>query len=368
MTEDGHTQENAPRRGNPEDVQDISTQELIDNNYETRLEPRNGPDKDPEMSRGRDLAAAMEEPGRTRHDDSINASSNNEDRSDEGYDLSTGAERSAATYVGKPRDPHYDDQLQRVNDNRDTYDGSLGQRQNQWDKKRICEAICSQLPISELQRKKILNAMEELDLERFGQQKAIERVCLGTAAVIVDPERAENADYPDEVTLLSWEDEFRATAKPLGVSMSDLSTIKRIVREELGWASLDPVTVGPKRDVNLPKIPFSDRPDEYWERQSPQSWEFIARSWETKDDEYKEAVPEEKQELVRLLHKWEPWERSDESTDRDSEEKPSNCSKIDCKEIGEVTENAFDEEFDSIDEQIAAEAAELVRLMESADS
>lgn len=363
MTGNEHTQDDAHDR--PDDVQNISTQDLVDNNYDVDLKPSGGSGTGPDVSKSRGHAeAAWEEPGRTRHDDSIDASSHKEDRTDDGYDLSTKPEMSAATYVGKPDDPYYDEELQRMNDSRDRDEGSLGQRQNEWDKKRISQAICSQIPISKRQREKVVNAMESLNLERFGQQKAIERVCLGAVAVIVNDERVEQTDNPEDVTPVSWEDEFKAIANRHDVSMSDLSTIKSIVRDELEGQAMEPVTAGYKRDMNLPKTSISEKPDEYWEHHSPREWETIARMWENQEDEYKETVPDEKRELIRLLQKWKPWEQFDDPTLPDSEDREPDPIKSDEKAT-EIDEETIEEELDLLNETVEAEA--LVEQMEADD-
>jgi hypothetical protein len=363
MSEDERGQESAHSRDIPSDVQNVSTQELVDNNYEVDMGRgggvRGSSGIDPDVPGDRGRASAVEEPGRTQYDDSVAASSSDDGRSDEGYEFETKSEMSAATQVGKEGDDHYDDWFQTVNDNRDRYEGSLGKRQNEWDKKRISEAICSQLPISDLQREKVLNAMELMNMERFGQQKAIERVCLGTTAVIVNEERVDQADSLEEVTSLTWEDEFKAITEPHGISMSDMGTIKEIVREELEDKMLMPVTVGAKRDPNLPKMSTSDLPDEHWDRFSPRVWEQVARSWEEQDEEYREAVPDDYRDLIQLLRNWEPWNLSDstnheiegESGQSDSVEGTSKSAEeaVEGNSVDETIRTEVDSLFDEVD-------------------
>jgi hypothetical protein len=128
----------------PADVQDVSTEELVANDYNVDFGDRDIPGSEPVESRFRTpQPGSFDDPGRTRHDNSIDASSDETDRTDEGYRITTGYESRSATRVGKPDDPDYDSELDRINEGRDRSDGSLSKRQSEWDKKRIAEAICS---------------------------------------------------------------------------------------------------------------------------------------------------------------------------------------------------------------------------------
>lgn len=74
----------------PEELQDISTEELIESDYEAI--PPTGAEDDEDSKRRYHDAAGLNPPGRTRHDDSINASSEDpggsphEDAYSAGYD------------------------------------------------------------------------------------------------------------------------------------------------------------------------------------------------------------------------------------------------------------------------------------------
>jgi hypothetical protein len=139
----------------------------------------------------------------------------------------------------------------------------------------------------------VAGAMESLNLDRFGRQKVFEQVCLGVVAVLVDPDRVEHSDHPNDVTLVSWEDEFRMIADRHDVSMSDLSTIKELVREELSGRSFGQRSLA-RRDVNLPKLSPSKYPDEYWETYGPESRVIIAKHVDLRDEEFKVVILDEK--------------------------------------------------------------------------
>lgn len=348
----------------PDAVQDIPTEKLTGKGYPM---PASGHESERSSEpEHRDRARGprtLSDPGRMRNDESIDASSIDTPRDDEGYAFSTDPEMKAATGVGKPGkpDPHYDEQRQKMNDGRDPSDGTLSHRQAAWDKKRIARALCSDLPISKRQREQVVAAMEQLDLDRFGYQKAIERVCLGVVAVIVNDQRVEQGSTPDDVTLVSWEDQFREIATKFDVGMSDLSTIKKIVREELGDQPPEPAEADTNRDPNLPDIPPAEQPDEYWDRQPSRYWIRLARYWERYDADLKAALPEEKRKLVDLLRTWEPRDEAsvpaeNQSTDDDSRTTSDgdgavNATDESCEE---------DQESISVDDDIRAEAEAMI--------
>lgn len=300
----------------PEQVQNLSTEELGNNEHAV---PRSNADEGNHQNRPRSDPPACPEPGQTRYDDSINASSEDPGGSRSGYDFNAGHEMTAATSVGKTDDPNYNEDLQRRNDGRDQADGTLSHRQAEWDKKRITQAISSDLPISKRQRETVVLAMQQLNLDRFGHQKGIERVCLGVAAVIVNDEREEQASSPEEVTPLSWEDQFKDLAAKYDISMSDLSTIKEIVREELGDRPPTPAVTGIRRDRNLPKTSPSEKPDEYWDRLPARYWVHLARTWKHVEDDLKKEIPDQHRKHVDSLRNWKPWDRADEPAPSDDE-------------------------------------------------
>lgn len=365
MTNDDYREDTGNHREIPEEVQDISTEELTANDYDVvPSDYQSGDDIEPQNAYVQEPPADFE-PGRTRNDDSIDASSENLGGTRTGRDYSAGHEMSAATNVGKPDERgSYDEKLHRINDGRHQTDGTLSHRQSDWDKKRITQAICSDLPISKRQRETVVAIMEGLDLDRFGHQKAIERVCLGVVAVIVNDTRVRLASDPEEVTLITWEDEFQDIAAKYDVSMSDLSTIKQTVRDELDDMSPEPSNEGVKRDLDLPKVTPSERPDEYWEHRSSQYWVSLAYTWERRDDDIKDALPADKRERVNLLRKWKPWEREDNSeTKRQDDEAGPELGSASTTE----RETATDSDLGDLDSSIEDEAEALVASLEADD-
>jgi len=163
------------------------------------------------------------------------------------------------------------------------------------------------------EREKILDIVEQIDFERFGYQKAIQRVVLGTVAVVMD-EYISPPDAFDE--LIARSEEFRSAKSALDVSMSDLSTIKDRVREmiEEGDVHIPEGKSIPRRDPTLPApTPYDEKPAEYWQKIPPGQWDLLARSWESTPEDLKNGLPAEKRDLIDRLRRWEPWKINEES-------------------------------------------------------
>ena len=303
------------------------------------------------------------------------------------YEYRSGPEMTAATGIDPSKEPDlgplekkYWEKLHRYNDFRhenDRANDDLPERQHAWDKRRIPQAITSQLPISERQRGQVVETVQHLDFSKFGPQKGLERVTLGVAAVVVMDEREKllkNGDgtvkEPPESFWLTRTDEFRHIQKAHDVSMSDLNTIKGIVREQIGRRVHDSPDIGPFRDPHLPKISIADTPNEYWEEVHPNHWQFVARLWEQHSDDYEEALPEKYLELIERLRHWEPWnmeyptwglgEETSESTEQ--EEPPERDEAInialDDIEIPPPGDEAIEDELDALEEAVEAELSD----------
>lgn len=338
------------------EMQDISTKELVDSDYEIGFQnERNSSDTQADPRVEYDHPGVIPDPGRTRHDDSEDASSEDTERTDTGYQF-TGYETGSATRVGKPGDDGYSKHLERLNEGRDSTDSPLSPQQHEWDKKRFSQAICSALPISKREREQVIAAMEEIEPERFGHHKRIEKVCLGVVSVIVDKERSKQIDDPDELTLIQWEEEFKEIREREGVSMGDLSTIKQTVHDELGSHPPEPNPAGIRRDTNLPKTSPSELPDEYWQKREASYWESLAKGWEYRREEFKEALPKDKRERIELLRKWEPWKRDDEPTNEQPQQREQDPTfEPEFEELEEDLE---------LEEDVIAEAERLIEEME----
>ncbi|WP_226013590.1 hypothetical protein [Halomicrobium salinisoli] len=253
---------------------------------------------------------AISLPGRTPGEDSFDASSNDPDRGDVGYSFSAGYESQAATRIGdeETRDDKAE-KLRKYHEGRHQSDGEHSAREAERDKKRVSQAICSTLPLAKHEREAVVNAVSNLDLDRFGNQKAIAKVTLGVVVVLVDEQHRADADDIDQC--VSFSDEFRDVRDTHGVSMSDLSTIKRIAREQLEEQSVSTMPATKRRDPALPgpRGP-RDLPRQFWDALPATEWVRIAQNWDDQPEAYKDSIPDDYRETIGLLRKWEPWERS----------------------------------------------------------
>lgn len=135
-------------------------------------------------------------PGRIRGDDSIDASSEDTDRTDDGYRYSAGYDSQMATRIGAENEYNPDiDRLRAMHEGCHQSDGEHSLRESQREKRRISQALCSSLPISDHEGEKVVDAVESLNFDCFGNQKAIPRVTLGVVAVRRLP--PEDGDDPN---------------------------------------------------------------------------------------------------------------------------------------------------------------------------
>lgn len=328
----------------PEELQDISTEELAEADYEAVPSSAIDDDED-DRRRHRDIGA-LSPPGRTHLDDSVNASSEDPggDAHEDAY--AAGYDSPMATRIGDEDDSDDDvERLRKLHDGRHHSDGDLSTRQSQWDKKRVAQAICSSLPLAQHERDKVLSVVKSLDFSRFGQQKGLERVTLGVVAVVVDERHRQHDDVDGEI--VSFTDEYREMCDSLEVSMSDLATIKGIVREALDEGGATVWQREPRRDTHLPEpTPVDEYPDEYWDEHHSEYWVRNAKAWSRVPDEFKEAIPAEYRTLIENLRKWEPWEDEEDSSDheRDAEstsEAPTNGD--DIEELLDEIESDLDD-------------------------
>jgi len=312
---EGNSDSNGDHVPIPEDVQEMTLDELVDADYnvmpsgETREDPRR-------IDRGH---RGYLPPDRVPNDDSIAASSPDGDRTDSGHDY-IGYESEAATRIGDEATEQSErvERLREINEGRDRANGNYSVRAHQQDVRRIAEAICSGLPLARPEREKVERIVEQIDFERFGYHKGIQRVTLGVVAVVVDEHLRSKAETHD---LVQWSDAFRETRDGIGVGMSDLETIKEIVREELDEGNVEIPYGRPhrRRDAALPSpTPPSERPDAYWDEQPAGYWARLAEDWSDVPDGLKEAIPAEYRERVDLLRRWAPW-KDDEQEGGESE-------------------------------------------------
>lgn len=137
--------------------------------------------------------------------------------------------------------------LIRLNEGRHQSDGSHSAREAARDKKRITESLCSALGVTTYQQRRAISAMSQMNLDRFGQQKQIEKVGLCTISVIVDRDRSHyflggndpsdidlsgvsQQDYPNR---FSQQEDFQTLCSQYGVSKRDRYSVSQLVKKEL---------------------------------------------------------------------------------------------------------------------------------------
>ena len=300
----------------PEEWQDISLKEITEADYEVvpQIEEKSDKDNQPKRRSGR-----ITPPGRVPNDDSIDASSEDPRGTDQGY-IFTGYDTEAATRIGDETDTESARvrRFRRLNEGRHRSDGAHSIRESQRDKGRIIEAICSSLPLAPHEREKVRHVVEELEFERFGYQKGLVPVILGTVIVVVDERHRDVEDMDDTI---SWSDEFRQTCDAHDITMSDLGTVKEEVRYQMIIYDIR-IPHGrklPKRDPSLPdSTSLNERPKVYWDIYPSTYWGALAQYWERAADDLKNAIPEEYRKRIEQIRRWEPW--NDEEEEKEVEE------------------------------------------------
>lgn len=300
-----------------EELQDITTEELVESDYE--VVPTSSTESG-EGDRNRQRAPGRRyPPGRTHHDDSISSSSEDPGGNEHEDAYSAGYDSPMATRIGDEGDSDEDaERLRELHEGRHRSDGNLSTRQSSWDKRRVAEAICSSLPLAANECEMVLSVVESIDFSKFGQQKGLEGVTLGIVAVVVDERHRQRDDVEGEI--VSFTDEYRRACNSVDVSMSDLATIKDVVREALDAGDVVLSRGKPRRDIHLPEpTPTVEYPREYWEERSSQYWARIAKDWSKAPDDFREAIPEEYRSIIEGLRRWEPWEDENDSADSDED-------------------------------------------------
>ena len=291
---------------------------------------------------------SLEAPGRTPNDDSIDASSEDPDRTQDGYSFSAGYESSAATRIGEDEESDHD-RLRELNEGRHRSDGEHSVRESRRDKGRIAQAICSSLPLANREKQKVTGVVKQIDYSCFGNQKGIPRVTLGVVAVVVDEQHRDISDISD---LVQRTDEFRSVREAHDISMSDIVTIKEKVRDAI-QENEGLVTVADKKPMRDPALPdpTPEKPPQYWEECSPQYWVNLAKSWERLADELKEAVPDQYRERVDQLRRWKPWEDENDSSEE--------CDEVSDRDHREPNDDeTFEEEIDRVLEEMLQNSSE----------
>lgn len=137
--------------------------------------------------------------------------------------------------------------LIRHNEGRHHSEGNHSTREAARDKKRITQSLCSSIEVTPYQQQQAISAMGSMNLDRFGQQKRIEKVALCTIRVVVDRDREQyflNGKDPADLDLatvdadqfptkLDEDPQYNSLCEQHGLPKTDRSTITRLVKREL---------------------------------------------------------------------------------------------------------------------------------------
>jgi hypothetical protein len=158
-----------------------------------------------------------------------------------------------ATSFGPYDDKKLDSEEQRLkmrNEGRD--EDGLSKRLHEVDRKRIIDALCSSLPVSQVEKEAVKSHFEVLNLDQFGNQKAVEKVGLATIRHVVDQRRRDHgANWED---LLRSSDEYEDVKESVLEAESGFMRLCQNVAEAIeagggnGWVSAP----SRGRDPNLP--------------------------------------------------------------------------------------------------------------------
>lgn len=159
----------------------------------------------------------------------------------------TGYDPAGETRIGIGNSKGNIEKLIRLNEGRHHSDGNHSAREAARDKKRITQSLCSALDVTPYQQRRAVSAMSQMNLDRFGQQKRIEKVALCTIGIVVDRDRQQYfldgkdladldlskvpADkYPDK---LSDESRFQDLRGKYDISSKDHYSVTGLVKQEL---------------------------------------------------------------------------------------------------------------------------------------
>jgi hypothetical protein len=359
--DENNNTENANLQPIPKEQQDISVKEIVEMNYDVVPSSVSEESVDDEPRWEETDPVVTSPSGQFPCEDSIEASSDDLGGTQEGHAFSAGYDSAMATRIGNEKSNNSNvERLRQLHEGRHQSDGQHSLRESQRDKKRIAQAICSALPLTSHEREEVVTVVQNLNLDRFGNQKGISRVTLGVVAVVVDEQYRTAGDDIGEI--VAWTDEFRTFCENHDISMSDLSTIKQNIREALATPSASMSFAPKRRDLALPE-PTSptNLPDEYWERQPPKYWVAVARTWDRDPQELRGALPDEYRKRVDALHRWEPWTEYEERTD--SVESPTqDNTTVDENNLIRPDDGNLDEHLEA---EIMAKAEVLLNEMEA---
>ena len=110
--------------------------------------------------------------------------------------------------------------------------GDYSTKKSQYDKIRISTALCNSLDLNSYQTKEVSRVMTGLDLDRFGNQKRVEKVALAVIKVLINRDRFERQQNLDAIRS-SQEPAFKQLMEDHEISGSDLYSLSQLVKKEL---------------------------------------------------------------------------------------------------------------------------------------
>lgn len=132
--------------------------------------------------------------------------------------------------------------LVRHNEGRHRSDGNHSKREAERDKKRVTEAFCSALGVTPYQQRETITAMVNMNLDRFGRQKRLTKVALGTIKVVVERDRFHQLRQRDDLAAVTddqlpqrmlEEEAYCELLERHEVSKKDLYSVSQLVKREL---------------------------------------------------------------------------------------------------------------------------------------
>jgi len=159
----------------------------------------------------------------------------------------TGYDSTGDTRVGIGTGGGDLERLVRMNEGRHQSDGSHSAREAARDKKRVTESFCSALDVTSYQQRESISIMGQLNLDRFGRQKRIEKVALCAIKVIVERDRerwfldgrdpaeidlstVQPSDFPSKI---AHEPLYQSLCDQHSLSDRDRFSITQLVKREL---------------------------------------------------------------------------------------------------------------------------------------
>lgn len=137
--------------------------------------------------------------------------------------------------------------LIRQNEGRHRSDGRHSTREAARDKKRVTQSFCSVLGVTAHQQREAVSLMGQLNLDRFGQQKRLEKIALGVIRIVVDLDRRRiffdgrdpssidlcEVDLSSYPSSLGDDKRYRLLCAHHGISDADRFSVTRLIKDEL---------------------------------------------------------------------------------------------------------------------------------------